>query len=85
LDHGYPTPSLMVLVDTVKHSAGGGNLKLAQELVQLQIPGLGTCNEIIISYNPEVEITSGHSVYIDQMTAHSSVCVDIVSRRSLLQ
>ena len=40
------------------------------------------------SLNPaEVEITSGHrsiSVHIDQMTAHNSICVDIVSRQILL-
>ena len=46
MDHGFPTPSMMVLVDAVEHPVGGDNPSLAQELVQLQISGLG--NESIV-------------------------------------
>ena len=37
VDQGYPTPSMMVLVDTVEHSAGGGHNRLAKELVHLKL------------------------------------------------
>ena len=37
-EHGYPNPSMMVLVDVVEHQAGGGDPALAAQLVKLQLP-----------------------------------------------
>ena len=33
--HGYPTPSVRVLVDVVDHQAGGANPALAKQLAQM--------------------------------------------------